>query len=167
MTFTSNVQTLLIRELDGLGREVGLFPDDRQLWVTPVGVSNSAGNLALHVAGNLQHFVGALLGGTGYVRDRDSEFATRTGTRAGIQQELLAATQAVESTLARMDTTVLQRPMPGAPNGLTIRTDLFLLHLVSHAAFHLGQAGYIRRIVCGDATSSGPLPMSMLSTRPL
>ena len=163
MTFTSNVQTLLIRELDGLGREVGLFPDDRQLWVTPVGVSNSAGNLALHVAGNLQHFVGALLGGTGYVRDRDSEFATRTGTRAGIQQELLAATQAVESTLARMDTTVLQRPMPGAPNGLTIRTDLFLLHLVSHAAFHLGQAGYVRRIVCGDATSSGPLPMSMLS----
>ena len=167
MTFTGDVQTLLIRELDGLGREVGLFPDDRQLWVTPVGVSNSAGNLALHVAGNLQHFVGALLGGTGYVRDRDSEFATRTGTRAGIQQELRAAAQAVESTLSRIDITTLQRPMPGAPNGLTIRTDLFLLHLVSHTAFHLGQAGYVRRIVCGDATSAGPLPMSMLATRPL
>ncbi|MEQ1910163.1 MAG: DinB family protein, partial [Vicinamibacterales bacterium] len=154
MTFTSDVQTLLIRELDGLGREVGLFPDDHKLWVTPVGVANSAGNLALHVAGNLQHFVGALLGGSGYVRDRNSEFATRTGTRAQVQHELQAAVQAVESTLARMDTAALQRPMPGAPNGLTIRTDLFLLHLVSHAAFHLGQAGYVRRIVCGDGTSS-------------
>ena len=167
MTFTSDVQRLLIRELDGLGREVGLFPDNRQLWVTPVGVSNSAGNLALHVAGNLQHFVGAILGGTGYVRDRDSEFATRTGTRAQVQHELQVAAQAVESALTRMDTAALQRPMPGAPNGLTIRTDLFLLHLVSHTAFHLGQAGYVRRIVCGDATSSGPLPMSMLATRPL
>lgn len=163
MTFTSDVERLLTRELDGLGREVGLFPDDRQLWVTPVGISNAAGNLALHVAGNLQHFVGALLGGTGYVRDRDREFATRTGTRAHVHQELQAAARAVESTLARMDTAALQLPMPGAPNALTIRTDLFLLHLVSHAAFHLGQAGYVRRIVCGDATSSGPLPMSMLS----
>ena len=163
MTFISDIRRLLVRELDGLGREVSLFPDDHQLWVTPVGVSNSAGNLALHVAGNLQHFVGALIGGTGYVRDREREFAARTGTRAQVQQELRTAAQAVEATLARMDTATLHLPMPGLPNALTIRTDLFLLHLVSHAAFHLGQAGYVRRIVCGDATSSDPLPMSLLS----
>ena len=162
MTLTRDVQLLLIRELDGLAREVCLFPDDLQLWITPVGVSNSAGNLALHVAGNLQHFVGTLLGETGYVRDREKEFATRAGTREHVQQELRAASHAVESTLARLDIATLQLPMPGVPNGLAIRTDLFLLHLVSHAAFHLGQAGYVRRIVCGDATSSGPLPMSIL-----
>lgn len=165
MAFTRDVQLLLVRELEGFEREVGSFPDDEQLWATPVGISNSAGNLALHLAGNLQHFVGALLGKTGYVRDREKEFATRSGTREDVQRELQAAARAVASTLERLDTAVLSQLMPGAPNGLAIRTDLFLLHLVSHAAFHLGQAGYVRRIVCADATSSGPLPMAMLQDK--
>lgn len=163
MTLTSDLQLLLVRELDAMAREVGAFPDDESLWRTAPGVTNSAGNLALHLAGNLQHFVGALIGQSGYVRNRDIEFSTRAGTRASVQRELQAAVQSVTNSLSTVDAAVLERPMPGAPLGLVIRIDLFLMHLVAHAAFHLGQAGYLRRIVCGDATSANPLPLDVLA----
>ena len=163
MSFTADIQLLLLRELDGLSREVGQFPDDDWLWATRAGVTNSAGNLALHVAGNLQHFIGALLGQTGYVRDRDAEFSTRAGTRESVQRELQRAADAVALTLARLDPWTLTQPMPGTPHGLVIQTVRFLLQLVAHAAFHLGQAGYVRRIVCGDATSTNPIPLGPLA----
>ena len=59
-----HMSDLLVRELEGLRREIALFPDDASIWRTVPGVTNSAANLALHVAGNLQHFVGRVLGGT-------------------------------------------------------------------------------------------------------
>lgn len=164
MALTDNLALLITRELDSLAREVEQFPDDEQLWRVAPGVTNSAGNLALHVAGNLQHFVGAALGQTGYQRDRDREFSASSGTRAEVLAELRAAASAVIDTLARLDAHALERPMPGAPAGLVIRTDLFLMHLASHAAFHLGQAGYLRRIVTGSQTSSGPMPLGVLAT---
>lgn len=164
MTLTRDIRLLLVRELEGMAREVEAMPDDEALWRTPPGVTNSVGNLALHVAGNLQHFVGATLGHTGYVRNRHTEFATREGSRAQVQQEIEAAVRAVDAALANVDAAVLERPMPGVPAGLAIRTDLFLMHLVAHAGFHLGQAGYLRRIACGDATSANPLPLDVLAT---
>jgi uncharacterized damage-inducible protein DinB len=165
MPFPSDIQLLLVRELDGLSREVAMFPDDDRLWATPPGVTNAAGNLALHVAGNVQHFVGAQLGRTGYVRNREAEFSTRSGTREDVQRQLRQTRDVVAATLAQLDSSTLAQSMPGAPNGMVTRTDLFLLHLVAHAAFHLGQAGYVRRIVCGDTTSANPLPLDVLSER--
>ena len=70
---------ILARELDGMAREIQAFPDDESVWQTAPGVTNAAGNLALHLAGNVQHFIGALLGRTGYVRDREAEFGRRSG----------------------------------------------------------------------------------------
>ena len=163
MSFTADIRLLLIRELDGLSREVGQFPDDDWLWATRTGVTNSAGNLALHVAGNLQHFVGALLGQTGYVRDRDAEFSTQSGTRESVQRELQRAADAVAGTLERLDPSTLTEPMPGTPADMVIPTERFLLQLVAHAAFHLGQVGYLRRIVCGDPTSTNPIPLGVLA----
>ena len=78
---TDDLSRLLERELETFARELELFPDDESLFKTLPGVGNSAGNLGLHVCGNLQHFVGAVLGGTGYVRNRDAEFAARSGRR--------------------------------------------------------------------------------------
>ena len=69
MTIQQSIAALLQRELQGFERELQLFPDDETVWRTMPGVPNSAGNLVLHVAGNLQHFVGAVLGGSAYVRD--------------------------------------------------------------------------------------------------
>lgn len=159
MQDVDDVKRLLVRELDGFLREVALFPDDPTLWTVVPGVTNPAGTLALHIAGNLQHFVGAVLGGSGYVRDRDAEFATRDWSRERVADELRAARRAVEAALPRLDAAELAAIYPAAPNKLAIRTGMFLLHLVAHTAFHLGQAGYIRRVVTGDATSAHPLPL--------
>jgi RimJ/RimL family protein N-acetyltransferase/uncharacterized damage-inducible protein DinB len=160
-----HVSDLLVRELEGLRREIALFPDDASIWRTVPGISNSAANLALHVAGNLQHFVGRVLGGTSYVRNRELEFGRTSGTKDDVIRELQAATTAVRVTLARLGDVQLVSEYPEAHNGMRFQADRFLLHLCTHAAFHLGQAGYVRRAVTGDAQSSGPLPLKAVASR--
>lgn len=153
----------LVRELEGFKREIALFPDDHGVWKTVPGVTNSAGNLGLHVAGNLQHFIGTVLGGTGYVRNRDEEFGRRSGPRADIYRELDAAIAAVQTVLPSVSEETLAGEFPETVMGLTFRTNAFLVHLCAHAGFHLGQAGYVRRIMTGDATSSGPIPLQPMA----
>lgn len=157
-----NLAILLVRELETFERELDLFADDEAPWRTAPGISNSAANLALHVAGNLQHFVGAVLGGTGYVRHRDVEFGRRSGPRADVKAELRAAIAAVERTLPGLSADRLAAEFPEPVNGFRLPTDRFLMHLCVHAGFHLGQASYARRVVAGEAASSGPVPLGAL-----
>jgi hypothetical protein len=159
----SDISRLLVREIDAFEREIQLFPDDESVWRVAPGVTNSAGTLALHVAGNLQHIVGTILGGTGYVRNRAAEFGTRGEPRASIVRELTAAHEAVIVTLAALDPGMLEQSYPAPPNGVETRTGLFLLHLLAHAAFHLGQAGYIRRVVTANNTSANPMDLAPLN----
>jgi hypothetical protein len=162
-TCARNLATLLVRELKGFEAELGLFPDDTRIWETVPGISNSAANLALHVAGNLQHFVGAVLGESGYVRNRDLEFSRRSGTRADIAAELHAAVTVVERILPGLPAEILEGRYPHTVvAGKEIETGLFLQQLCSHAAFHLGQAGYARRALLADTRSSGPVSLVAL-----
>jgi len=153
---------MLTRELDGIAREIEAFPDDISIWQAAPGVTNAAGNLALHIAGNLQHFVGTLLGNTGYVRDRDREFGQRSGTRHEVVEELRRARAVVANVLpslpgAALETTLSPQSMPGP-----VPAQRLLVHLCAHAGFHLGQIGYLRRILTGENRSVGPLPVSVL-----
>jgi uncharacterized damage-inducible protein DinB len=166
MDTVSDIRRLLVRELDGFTREIARFPDDESVWLVAPGVTNAAGTLALHVSGNLRYFVGAVLGNSGYLRDRTAEFATRGTSRADIDAVLRAAIDEVSRALDGLDTVALDRPYPVAPAELVIRTGMFLLHLVAHTAFHLGQAGYIRRVVTGDARSAQPIPLDVLPDSP-
>lgn len=158
-----DIQRLLVRELKGFAREIEMFPDEASVWRTPPGVSNSAGNLALHVCGNLKHFVGAVLGGTGYVRTRDREFAARDVPRETILLEIRETIGVVSSVLSRLPDGILDAPYPEVHGGVQLSGRTFLLHVCTHAAFHLGQAGYLRRAVTGDAASSGPLSIKALA----
>jgi uncharacterized damage-inducible protein DinB len=160
---TEDLAVLLVRELEGFQREIALFPDDESVWRTVPGITNSAGNLALHVAGGLQHFVGNILGGSAYVRDRETEFGRRSGTRSEIAAEINAAITVVREVLPRMSANRLGEMFPEPIMGQPLSTSRFLLHLCAHAAFHLGQAGYLRRIVTGNAMTSGPIPLGPLS----
>lgn len=160
-----DVRRLLVRELEAFAREVELFPDDDSLWRTLPGVTNSAGNLALHVCGNLRHFVGAVLGGTGYVRDRPAEFATRAGRREDVARQLRETAGVVEAVLPRVPASALEAPYPEAHDGIQLPGGRFLLHLTVHLAFHLGQASYLRRIVTGDARGSGAVSLKALADR--
>ena len=68
---------ILLRDLEILKNEVKLT-ENSLLYLVPNGVTNSIGNLSLHLCGNLRHFIGSVIGGSGYVRDRDKEFSDRS-----------------------------------------------------------------------------------------
>lgn len=153
---------LLVRELEAYTRELMLFPDDESVWKTAPGVANSAGNLVLHVCGNLQHFLGTVLAGTGYVRDREAEFGRRSGTRETLVREVDAAIAAVQAALSGLPAEALERPYPTPVLGVTPLLGMLLMHFVSHTAYHLGQIGYLRRIVTGSEATSGALPLGPL-----
>jgi len=154
---------MLKRELQTFRREVDLFPDDASLWALVPGVTNSAGTLAIHVAGNLRFMIGAVLGGSGYARDRDAEFSRRGLTREEVKAELRLAEEEIEPVIRMLDDDALAARFPGDLHGMEMPTRRFLIGLEAHAAFHLAQAGYLRRIVTGDPTSSHPIPTEPLS----
>jgi len=164
MTVQQSIAALLERELEGFQRELDLFPDDETMWRTLPGVANSAGNLALHVAGGLQHYVGAVLGGTAYVRNRDGEFSRRTGSRGALVEQLQKAAVAIRTVVPNLTDAVLEHDFPETviPDR-RIQTLRFLLHLCAHASFHLGQAGYLRRGLTGQNQSAAPLPLKVLT----
>lgn len=151
----SDLRLLLLRDLASLRQELEAYPDESQLWATPRGVSNSAGTLALHCAGNLQHFIGACLGGHDYVRDRNGEFQRREVARAELVAGLDAAAQVVKLVLGALDPVRLEEDFPFDFGGRTIPTGRFLLHLATHLAYHLGQVDYHRRVVTGQGALAG------------
>lgn len=156
MSASHDMERLLVRELRAFQREILLFPDDAAVWATLPGITNSAGNLALHVAGNLRDFVGRVLGGLPYIRDRDDEFGRRTGTREEVVTALEAAIGAVEQTPLDQGR---EGEFPERPGGYRVEMRLFLMHLCVHAAYHLGQAGYLRRALTGDTRTSGAVSL--------
>ena len=156
------IAAVMTRELKALKREVEAYPSDADLWRTAPGIANPGGNLALHLAGNIQYFVGAVLGGSGYVRDCDAEFNRRDLPRAEVVREIELALAAVPAALARVADADLQKPYPEAVGGVTPTTGAFLTHLVSHLGYHLGQMDYHRRLVTGQATTVGALPIGEL-----
>ncbi|HEX2191081.1 MAG TPA: DUF664 domain-containing protein [Longimicrobiaceae bacterium] len=149
--WTEPFQAIFTRELQTLGREVEAYPDDPSLWRTLPGAPNSGGTLVLHVTGTLRHYIGRVLGHSGYVRDRAAEFGTVGLTRAQLLSQVEATLVEVRAGLARLGSD---------PDGyLTLRVDdapaaylyEILMHLLSHLAYHLGQLDYHRRMVTGES----------------
>ena len=161
---TKHLMTVISRELRALARELQAYPDDASAWRTFPGVVNSAGTLALHLAGNVQHYVGAKLGGTGYQRDRPAEFARRDVPRGDLLKEIERAIAAAETTLPQVSETALAADFPEAVGGRTIRTDEFLVHVAMHLGWHLGQVDYHRRMVTGEAGKIGAVAVTELAT---
>ena len=150
-----DLRRLLVRDLEALGRELELFPEDAMLWRTLPGVTNSAGNLTLHLCGNLQYFIGSVLGLSGYVRNRDAEFSRRDVPRSELAADVRATIAAVTDTLGRQPPLDLDAVYPAAPNRIQVSTHRFLVHLATHLTYHLGQLNYLRRVLSGSTTSGG------------
>src|SRR5688572_11406838 len=98
MMITETLRQLYQRDLDKLKIEVGQYLSDEQLWSVAGGISNSAGNLSLHLIGNLKHFIGAVLGGTGYIRDRDAEFSIKQVSKNEILTAIEETSEIVDAT---------------------------------------------------------------------
>jgi hypothetical protein len=163
----ADLAALLDRDLRTLRRELEAYPDERQIWQRVPGLANSAGTLALHLAGNLQHYVGARLGGTGYVRDRDAEFARRDVPRAELIAGIERARAAVAAGLGAVGVEDLAAEYPELVAGCRIRTGDFLVHTAVHLAYHLGQVDSHRRMVTGNGEGVGAVkPGELGSARP-
>lgn len=154
-----HLHRVLVRDAKSLKDELLSYPQDSQIWSLPPGVKNSAGTLVLHLTGNLQHFVGAQFGGTGYVRNRDAEFSRRDVPRAELLAECDAALDAVARGFARLTDGMLSQPFPVPLAGATLPTGLALLHMATHLSYHLGQIDYHRRIVTGEYGEVKALPV--------
>jgi hypothetical protein len=76
-----------------------------------------------------------------------------------------SAREIVTQVVPRLTDSDLLRPYPEEIGGGRVVTGLFLTHLCAHLAFHLGQAGYLRRVLTGDPHSTSPLPLAPLASR--
>ena len=144
------MQTFLhffLRDLDKFIAETQAFPSEESLWMTSGDVNNPAGTLALHIAGNLQHFIGAELGKTGYVRQREREFSAHAVPKSELVAGLLEARAVVEKVLGSLDDTQLTAVFPSDHFGENRSTQHALLHLLAHLNYHLGQLNYLRRML--------------------
>lgn len=167
-TITTHLAGVLVRELTSVRHEVEAYPTDADLWRVVPGIGNSGGTLAIHLAGNIQHFIGHTLGKSGYARDRDAEFTARDLPRSEVMRRVDAAVMAVETTLPRISLATLAAEFPEPVGKHRVNTEDWLLHLVAHLAYHLGQIDYHRRIVTGSSTTVGTVaPGRLASARPL
>jgi len=165
--FIRQLEGALLRDLRSLKREIEAYPTEADIWRTAPGVSNTGGTLALHLAGNLQHFIGGVLGQSGYVRNRDAEFARRDVTRNELIAEIDRTLSAVHAGLARATDADLLSDFPIPIGNKMLSTGDAFLHLVTHFAYHLGQIDYHRRLVTGQGATVGAMvPGELRTARP-
>lgn len=146
---TQSLMTLYTRDLNKLAEEIKLYPNEEAIWKVAPGINNSAGNLCLHLCGNLQHFIGTILGNSGYVRNREAEFASKNIPREKLLEEIENAKAAIGQVLPDLPHDQLHAPYPIEVFGHPMATVFFLMHLATHLGYHLGQVNYHRRMITG------------------
>ena len=135
------------RDLLKLRDEINLYKTEADLWIVKGEIANSAGNLCLHLLGNMNHFIGALLGETGFVRDRDLEFSAKEASREFLNDEITKTIAAVKIGLNNLSAEDFDKNFPVEKRGEIVKMDFMLLHLLGHFSYHLGQINYHRRLV--------------------
>jgi uncharacterized damage-inducible protein DinB len=143
----SELTAFFERDLFKLIEELELYTDENTIWALKEGINNSAGTLCLHLVGNLRHFIGAILGNTGYVRQRDLEFSRRNVPREQLIDDIRNVFEMVISTLGRLPDEALTEDYPLEKHGAKVTTMHMLIHLFGHLNYHLGQVNYHRRLI--------------------
>ena len=162
----ASIAAIIERELRSLRAQVEACSDERDLWLIAPGIANPPGVLAAHLVGNLQHFIGARLGGTGYVRDRDAEFARRDRSRGEVVAAIDETRGVVRATLSALPEGELDLDYPDAIAGVRVTTGDLLIHLASHLAYHLGQIDYHRRLLAGGGPLRSVPIQELVTARP-
>ncbi len=147
---TQTLRTIFRRDLEQLKSELDLYQHEDRIWYTEKNITNSAGNLCLHLVGNLNAFIGAELGHTGYVRDRPLEFSAKDVPRPKLLTRVDETIVVVENTLDGITPAQLNADYPREVLGQVMTTEFFLVHLAAHLMYHLGQINYHRRLLDAD-----------------
>ena len=141
------LQQLYKRDLTQLKTEITSYTKEENLWVVNGAITNSGGNLCLHLLGNLNAFIGAQIGNTGYVRDREFEFAGKDVSIASLTRQIDDTIIVVQKALALVDQNLLASEYPIKVFKEPMTYEFFLIHLSSHLTYHLGQINYHRRLL--------------------
>ena len=144
---THTLIELFSRDLSKLKEEINSYKYENNLWKVNGLVTNSAGNLCLHLVGNLNHFIGAALGNTGYIRQRDLEFSLKDVQRIELIKQIDNTIVAVQNTLEKLTPLDLEQEYKHRVFEKPTSTAYFLTHLVMQLAYHLGQVNYHRRLL--------------------
>jgi len=141
------LKSLFNRDLNKLKAEIELYENENQIWLIDKNISNSAGNLCLHLIGNINTYIGAELGKTGYIRDRPLEFSLKDIPRSELISKINDTILVVNNTLDTLTENDLEVIYPQIVFEKEMTTGFFLVHLATHLAYHLGQINYHRRLI--------------------
>nr|WP_315233857.1 DUF1572 family protein [uncultured Flavobacterium sp.] len=141
------LKTLFNRDLNQLKTEIESYQNESDIWKIQKGIANSAGNLCLHLVGNLNTYIGAEFGMTGYIRNRPLEFSLKDIPRAELLSKIEETIVVVDNALNTISEEELKKEYPLLVFENKTSTEFMLVHLTTHLAYHLGQINYHRRLL--------------------
>ena len=144
---TDTLIMLFERDLQKLKTEIELYKIEENMWLVKDGISNSAGNLCLHLIGNLSHYIGAILGNTGYVRHREDEFSLKNIPRQDLITNIENCRLIIKTTLVKLTAADYEKEFEQQVFDKVITTGMMLMHITTHLSYHLGQINYHRRLL--------------------
>jgi len=143
----NTLKALFDRDLKRLITEIEQYKSEDDIWKVKGQINNSAGNLCLHLVGNLNTYIGKELGRTDYIRNRDSEFSSKRIPRQQLIQKVENTIEMINKTFDNFDENLLQTEYPILVFDEKTSTEYLLVHLTTHLAYHLGQINYHRRLM--------------------
>jgi Protein of unknown function (DUF664) len=150
MSLAKNLALLFRRDLSRLIQQIDAFPDDETLWRPLPGIANSAGNLALHIEGNLREYIGRQIGKLPYKRMRELEFSSKGLPREELRSRVEQLGDSIPSIVGELSSEQMQMEYPEVVLEKPLSTQEFLVHLYGHLNWHLGQVDYLRRALSGN-----------------
>ncbi|WP_293945081.1 MULTISPECIES: DUF1572 family protein [unclassified Sphingobacterium] len=141
------LKDLFYRDLNRLKIEIASYSREENIWIIDRGIANSAGNLCLHLIGNLQTYIGAEIGKTGYIRNREAEFSLKDIPRGLLLNKIDDTISVVDLALDKLNQLDLAAMYPILVFEKKTTTEYLLVHLTTHLTYHLGQINYHRRLL--------------------
>jgi len=159
MSIATELAELYKRDLTRLVQQLSAFPNEETLWQIVPPITNSAGNLALHLEGNLREYIGRQLGNAPYSRQRDLEFATKVLPKQDLISRLQAVLELIPGIVSGLSGQALEATYPEEVYSPSLSTGQFVLSLYGHVNYHLGQIDYLRRML----TKEGAIKLATLA----
>jgi hypothetical protein len=143
----TSLNKLFTKSLNQLKTELLAYQKEANIWLVEDGFSNSSGVLTKHLLGNLNHFIGAVIGNSGYVRNRDLEFENQSVPKEILLGEIDELIELLNRVFTDFEVNKLNESYPLQVFGEPMTYEYFMIHLLSHLNYHLGQINYHRRIL--------------------
>lgn len=142
-----SLKSLFHRDLSRLKKEIEAYQKEKNIWKVEKNINNSAGNLCLHLVGNLKAFIGAVFAKTDYTRNKDYEFSAKNVSRQELIKGIEEVMVEVDKGLNVINREQLSDDYPIKIWDKSVNMGYTLIHLYGHLNYHLGQVNYHRRLI--------------------